>query len=132
MGPIKHTICKTTKKSSFLTFSLFHDAKRAKWLDQLNDPSSANNFLLCCGASTERRASIRGHSPKRSLGDKILTIREGDCKNCFREREGKHLLGYGKDTGRKFSFSRFCHKNTEDTKFLHLFSFVFPKNPQNV
>ncbi len=40
-----------------------------------------------------RVGSIRGHRPKSSLGDKILAIREGDYKNCFREGEGKHFLG---------------------------------------
>ncbi len=51
---------------------------------------------------------IRRHRPKSSLGDKILAIREGDYKNCFREGEGKHFLGHWKDTGKK--------------NFLHIFS----------
>ncbi len=61
---------------------------------------------------------IRGHRPKSSLGDKILAIREGDYKNCFREGEGKHFIGYGKDTVRKFSLSRFIHKNLAKCIFL--------------
>ena len=51
--------------------------------------------------------SICGHRPKSSLGDQILAVREGNYKNCFREGEERHLLGYRKDTGRKFSFSIF-------------------------
>ncbi len=63
--------------------------------------------------------TIRGHRSKSSLGDKILAIRKGDYKNFFMEGEGKHFLGYGKDTGRKFSFSRFFHKSNKD---IHFFS----------
>ena len=63
-------------------------------------PPGGGSPKIVCGG-------IRGHRPKSSLGDKILAIREGDYKNCFREGEGKHVLGYRKDTGRKFSFSRF-------------------------
>ena len=33
-----------------------------------------------------------GTAQKSSLRDKILAIREGDYKNCFREGEGKHFL----------------------------------------
>ncbi len=65
----------------------------------------------------KKGGGIRGHRPKNSLEDKILAIREGDYKNCFREGEGRHLLGYGKDTRRKFSFSRFFHKNIEKSLF---------------
>ena len=62
--------------------------------------------------------TICGHRPKSSLGDKILAIRKGDYKNFFREGEGKHFLGYGKDTGRKFPFSRFFHKSNKDIQFF--------------
>ncbi len=68
---------------------------------------------------------IRRHRPKSSLGDKILAIREGDYKNCFREGEGKHLLGHGKNTGRKFSFSIFFHKNIKESMFFHLIPYFF-------
>ncbi len=46
-----------------------------------------------------------------------MSIREGDYKTCFREGGG-HLLGYGKDRGIKFSFSRFFHKNIEVSNFF--------------
>ncbi len=55
-------------------------------------------------------AAIRRHHPKSSLGDKILAIREGDYKNCSREGEVRHLLGYGKDTGRIFFSPDFFSK----------------------
>ena len=70
---------------------------------------------------SKKRGGIRGHRPKSSIGDKILAIREGDYKYCFRKGEGKHFLGYGKDTGRKFSFSRFFHKNIEEKTNFPLF-----------
>ncbi len=56
-----------------------------------------------------------------------MAIREGDYKNCFRKGEGKHFLGYGKDTGRKFSFSRFFHKNIEKKTNSPLFPYFFSK-----
>ncbi len=60
---------------------------------------------------------IHGHSPKSSLGKKILAIREGEYKNCFREGEGKNFLGYGKDTGRNL-FLQVFHKNFERAIFF--------------
>ena len=74
------------------------------------------------------REGILGHRPKSSLGDKILAIREGDYKNCFREGEGRHLIGNGKETGTKFSFSRFFHNNIKENyflDFLYFFSKIF-------
>ncbi len=44
------------------------------------------NFLrpfLC--SPDPKPATIRRHRTKSSLGGKILAIREGDYKNCFRE-----------------------------------------------
>ncbi len=59
---------------------------------------------------------------------KAESIRGGDYKNCFREGEGRHLLGYGKDTGRKFSFSRFFHKNIEESNFFCFFCIFYQKS----
>ena len=72
--------------------------------------------------------TIRGHRPKSSLGDKILVIGEGDYKNFFREGEGKHFSGYGKDKGRKFSFSRFFCKNIGESKLFNFFPVFFQKS----
>ncbi len=66
-------------------------------------------WTLVCHRRRWMGGSIRGHHPKSSLGDKILTIREGVYKNCFREGAGKHFLGFEKDVGRKFP--SFFHKN---------------------
>ncbi len=72
--------------------------------------------------------TIRGHRPKSSVGDKILSFKEGDYKKCFREGEGNRIIGYGKDKGRKFPFFQFFHKNIEKS----IFSLFFLKYPQNV
>ena len=53
---------------------------------------------------------------------------EGDYKNCFREGEGKHFLGYGKDTGRKILSQYFFFKKLERASF---FTF-FPFSPQKI
>ena len=58
--------------------------------------------------------------PKSSLGDKMIARK--DCKNCFKEGESKHLLGYGIDAG-KIYFSWFFHKNMEETNFSTYFLF---------
>ncbi len=79
----------------------------------------------------EIAVGIRAHHPKSGLGDKILAIREGDYKNCFREGEGRHLLGYGKDAGKIFLSPDFFYKNIDGSNFW-LFSLFFFKNPQNV
>ncbi len=71
--------------------------------------------------------TIRGHRLKSSLGDKILVIGEGDYKNFFREGEGKHFSGYGKDKGRKFSFSRFFLQKHWREQIVYFFSCFFSK-----
>ncbi len=87
-------------------------------------------FQHACGLSLPSISirTIRGHRPKSSLGDKILAIREGDYKNCFREGEGKHFLGYGKDMGRKFSFSYFFTKILKRARFFTFFLMFFQKS----
>ncbi len=69
---------------------------------------------------------IRGHRPNDSLGGKILSTREGDYENCFREGEQKLLPGNGKGMGRKFSPSICFCENKEESKificFLHFHS----------
>ena len=69
---------------------------------------------------------IRGHRPNDSLGGKIVSTREGDYENCFREGDEKTLPGYGKGKGRKFSSSIVFCKNREKSKifiyFLHFHS----------
>ncbi len=72
---------------------------------------------------------IRRHRPKSSLGDKILAIREGDYKNCFREGEGKHFLGHWKDTGKKFS--PYFFTKIKESMFFHFFPYFF-QNPENI
>ena len=69
----------------------------------------------------EIAVGIRAHHPKSGLGDKILAIREGDYKNCFREGEGRHLLGYGKDAGKIFLSPDFFYKNIDGSNFLTFF-----------
>ena len=46
--------------------------------------------------------------PKSSLGDKMIARK--DCKNCFKEGESKHLLGYGMDAGKILFFLIFSQK----------------------
>ncbi len=76
-------------------YASFSPAKPGRSLD-------TGGTVQSVACSRTRSLCIRGHRPKSSLGDKILANREGDYKNCF--REGKHFLGYGKDTRRKFIF----------------------------
>ena len=63
---------------------------------------------------------IRGHRPKSSLGDKMIARK--DCKNCFKEGESKHLLGYGMDAGKNLFFLIFSQKYWRN-QFFHLFFF---------
>ncbi len=45
---------------------------------------------------------ILGHRPNGNLGGKILSTREGESENCFREGKENPLPGYGKLWKKKF------------------------------